>query len=426
MVIKIITPIVRLKMRSFLYILLAVGIGCNRAPFLERDFELHAGAHDRISYPIKIQIPEEFRDARNLSLVNSNTNQTIPVQKLSADEFCFLLDQPLKAGEKRLYKLQRSEKSVSPSKAHIDQNNGAISVSVGTKEVLRYHMEEVMPPEGNPAYYRKSGFIHPIFSPGGQIITEGFPEGHMHQHGFFFAWVNTVFEGRTPDFWNQHQQSGRVDHESVVDTTSGPVFATFSTTLIHKDISGADGPKNVLNETWTIRVYALEELFLFDLESVQSCATDSPLVMPAYRYGGMGIRANSQWFEGEGTFQDQEVPNRQGVGQGGFLTSEGRGRIEGNHTRPYWVQMDGKIDGVPVGMVSMGHPDNFRYPQPVRIHPSMPYFCFAPMVVGDFAIEPGKSYHSQYRFLVFNGNPDQAMIDRLWRSYSEPAELVWK
>ncbi len=411
---------------AFYLLLLLLATYCNPRPSLERAFELHAGKYDRISGPIRIPIPEELRKVGHVLVMNPKTNQTIPVQRISTDESCFLLDQPLKAGEKRLYHLRGSEKKTPPLKAHIHQNGDAISISVVDKKVLRYHTAEVMPPEGNPAYYRKSGFIHPIFSPGGQIITEGFPEGHMHQHGFFFAWVNTVFEGRTPDFWNQHKQSGRVDHESVVDTTSGPVFATFTTTLVHKDISGEQGPKNVLNETWTIRVYALEEVFLFDLESVHNCATDSSLVMPEYRYGGMGIRGNSQWFEGEEAFKDQQAPNRQGVGQGGFYTSEGKDRIDGNHTRPYWVLIDGTIDQVPVGIVSMGHPDNFRYPQPVRIHPSMPYFCFAPMVAGEFAIEPEKPYHSKYRFLVFNGEPDQNFIDGVWKNYSEPVEIVWK
>ena len=413
-------------MRSFLYILLALCIGCNHAPSLVRDFDLRAGAHDRISGPVKFQIPLEFREVRHLAVRNSNSKQTIPVQRISEQEACFLLDKPLKAGEQRSYKLQEAAMGDSYFGAKINQTEGTLSVSVGSKDVLRYHTQEVMPPEGNPAYYRKSGFIHPIFSPGGQIVTEGFPEGHMHQHGFFFAWVNTVFEGRTPDFWNQHKETGRVDHVSVVDTASGPVYATFSTMLLHKDISAEDGPKDVLNETWNIKVYALEDAFLFDLESVQTCATDSALFMPEYRYGGMGIRGNSQWFEGEEAFQDQEAPNRQGVGRGGFFTSEGKGRIEGNHTRPTWVQMDGNIDGVPVGLVAMGSPDNFRHPQPVRIHPSMPYFCFAPMVTGDFTIEPGKPYYSRYRFLVFNGEPDEEFIESIWRNYSEPMKIVWK
>ena len=406
-----------MKRRLILPLFLCLLCGCS--PRLIQPVVIQAGDYDRNQATVLLSIPENFRKATDLSLKNTKTGQMVPVQRMASDQLCFLLDVPLKAGESRTYELGIAEQAPAPS-VHIRLDDGQLKLRTNEKPVLTYHLEEVMPPEGNPAYYRKSGFIHPIHSPGGQVITEGFPEGHMHQHGFFFAWVKTVFEGRTPDFWNQHQQSGRVAHESLLDSTSGPVFASFSTSLIHSDISAADGPKKVLDETWTVRVYALEEAFLFDLESVHTCATDSPLILPEYRYGGMGIRASSQWFDGEQSYKNQTPPNRQGSGQGGFLTSEGKERIEGNHTRPTWVQMDGKIDGADVGLVAMGHPENFRYPQPIRIHPSMPYFCFAPMVAGDFAIEPGKPYHSRYRFLVFNGTPKPQQIEQTWQDYLHP------
>jgi hypothetical protein len=50
----------------------------------------------------------------------------------------------------------------------------------------------------------------------------------------------------------------------------------------------------------------------------------------------------------------------------------------------------------------------------------MPYFCFAPMVPGGFAIEPGQSYVSRYRVSVHDGKPVPADVDRLWRDYAEP------
>lgn len=383
-----------------------------------------AGPYDRSIGPVKVSIPEDLHKTRDLSLKNTVSGEIIPVQRMASDEICFLLDAPISAGTQRNYALLKDKHASTASQVHVSQRGEELTVAVQDKPVLNYQLAEVMPPEEEPDYYRKSGFIHPIYTPAGQVITEGFPEGHMHQHGFFFAWVNTIFEGRTPDFWNQHKQTGRVEHEALIDTVSGPVFGAFSTTLVHTDISAEAGPVRVLDESWTIRVFALEEAFLFDLESVQVCATDSPLHLPEYRYGGMGIRANSEWFEGEGAFQGEEAPNRQGTGQGGFLTSEGLDRIAGNHSRPNWVQMDGMLEGVPSGIVAMGHPSNFRFPQPVRIHPSMPYFCFAPMVTGDFSIEPSIPYLSRYRFVVFTGEPNAEMIEAVWQGYAEPMEVV--
>ncbi len=61
--------------------------------------------------------------------------------------------------------------------------------------------------------------------------------------------------------------------------------------------------------------------------------------------------------------------------------------------------MYGPVDGEICGVVVMNHPDNFRFPQWVRLHPAMPYFVYAPMVQEPFAIEPGKPYVSKFRYL---------------------------
>ena len=37
--------------------------------------------------------------------------------------------------------------------------------------------------------------------------------------------------------------------------------------------------------------------------------------------------------------------------------------------------MSGTIDGQEVGITILGHPDNFRAPQPMRLHPTEPFFC---------------------------------------------------
>ena len=120
----------------------------------------------------------------------------------------------------------------------------------------------------------------------------------------------------------------------------------------------------------------------FDLVSTQTCATKDALLVKKYHYGGIAIRGNSQWME-----KDDD-----GNPKGTMLTSEGKTRKNGNHSRPRWVAMHGPVNGQECGVVVMNHPDNFRYPQWVRLHPSMPYFVYAPMVKEPFSIVPGKPY----------------------------------
>jgi hypothetical protein len=186
------------------------------------------------------------------------------------------------------------------------------------------------------------------------------------------------------------------------------VFGSFTVRLGHTDLSGEGKGKKVLDETWRVRVYNLTDCFLFDLESVQRCATGSPLIVKKFDYGGMAIRGSRQWSKP--TAFD-------------FLTSEGKTRKDGNHTRPRWCVLHGTLDGKPAGLTVLCHPANFRFPQPVRLHPSMPYYCWSPMVLGDFRIEPGKAFVSKYRFLAHDGKADAAAVERLWQDYADPVKV---
>ena len=55
------------------------------------------------------------------------------------------------------------------------------------------------------------------------------------------------------------------------------------------------------------------------------------------------------------------------------------------------------------GIAILCHPENFRAPQPMRLHPKEPFVCYAPSQLGDWAIEPGRPYVSRYRFVVKDG-----------------------
>ena len=125
----------------------------------------------------------------------------------------------------------------------------------------------------------------------------------------------------------------------------------------------------------------------------------------------MAFRGNAQWLKEKGDISVAPGDLR-------YLTSEGKDRWEGNHSRPDWVAFSGKIDGQEVSAAVFCSPKNFRAPQAVRIHPNKPYFCFAPMVDGPFQIAPGKKYVSRYRYLITQGASDQEMVRKHWVEYS--------
>ncbi|MGB2403200.1 MAG: PmoA family protein [Akkermansiaceae bacterium] len=271
-----------------------------------------------------------------------------------------------------------------------------LSLTDGDAVLMTYNAAYVPSPDPAAPWFGRSGFIHPVYTPKGKIVTDGFPSDHMHHHGLMFAWTSAVFEGRDVDFWNSKKRQGRVEHVETLHADADKICVR-----LQHVIEREDKPLAVLQETWELNRVPHESIHVFDLVSIQTCATDRGLEIQKYHYGAMCIRGPLNWDSGDI-----------------ILTSEGKKQPDGNHTRPNWVAMSGEVDGELCGIAAMSHPDNFRAPQPVRIHPQKPYFCFAPMVLGEFRLEPDKPYVSRFRFVAFDGEPDPEQLDLLWEAFA--------
>jgi hypothetical protein len=387
--------------------------------------EVEAGPLLRKNTPIVFALPGSIGMARAVTLTQLDDGRAVDAQVLQGTpaSVVWILRDPLPAGATRRYRIEPAADPAGTQKTAVACVDGGkyLRLRVGDQPVLQYNNAVVEPPRGINEGYRRSGFIHPLFTPSGKVVSDDFPPDHAHQHGVFFAWVNTTFEGRHLDFWNQMGKTGQVEHVETLETTGGPVFGQFQVKLRHNDLTAPGGTKPVLDEVWTVRAYHVGDIFLVDLESRQTCAGPTPLTINKYHYGGMGLRGNRDWLVPTGKGAAPSDPA--GSGYSDFLTSEGNNRKTGNHTRPHWVGLSGRVGDRPAGVVMLDHPGNFRFPQPVRLHPDKPYFCFAPMVLGDFEIAPGRPYVSRYRFAVHDGATDAATIDRLWHDYAGPPRV---
>ena len=56
----------------------------------------------------------------------------------------------------------------------------------------------------------------------------------------------------------------------------------------------------------------------------------------------------------------------------------------------------------------------------MRLHPSKPYFVYAPVVLGELTIEPEQPLTSRYRYVTHDGPPDAAVLNTAWIDYAEP------
>ena len=274
------------------------------------------------------------------------------------------------------------------------------------REVAAYHVSTgKLPRTDIPAIYHRDGYLHPVRTPLGRIVTDDYPPDHLHHHGIWAAWTRTIFQGRTPDFWNMGNLTGRVEVNTLDSMWSGYVHAGIKASHRYVDMT-AQEDVSALHESWHMKVYGNSlDMNIFDLALVQTSATDSILVLSEHRYGGVGLRGHRSWSGEEGAE---------------FLTSEGRTREDGHATRARWCHVGGRIDGEYAGIAVLSHPDNHEAPQPMRIHPTEPFFNFAPTQAGAFAITPDEPVVWKYRFVTYDGKSDQELLDALWEDYASP------
>lgn len=277
----------------------------------------------------------------------------------------------------------------------------------GDREMFRYQAEPApLPRPDIKEAFRRGGYCHPILTPSGKLISDDFPPNHIHHHGLWWAWTKTDFEGRQPDFWNMGDNKGRVEFVALDDVWEKDGAAGLKARHQFQDLL-ASPPKTALLETWEIRASTAGEKplrYVLDFTSTQTCAGEAPLKLPKYHYGGLGFRGHRSW---------------DGAANGQFLTSEGiTDRLKGNESRAKWLWTGGMVDGAAAGLTILCHPQNFRFPQPLRLHPTEPFVCFAPQQAGDMEIKPGTPYISRYRLIIADGKPSAEDAEDWWKQYA--------
>lgn len=392
-------------------VLLAPNLSSAQAPDPSYEVTVSAGDVDRRGTVVSFPLPSNLSGGDYYLEGPSGT--TLPLQ-VGNNRGWFVLDR-LPAGEQRTYQLVRG--AVETKRVSLDRQRQSISISIDDQPILRYWTDErPLPRPDLDSIYLRGGYLHPVRTPSGRIVTGDYAPNHPHHHGIWSAWTNTRFRGRQPDFWNMQDGTGAVVPMALDSTWSGPVQAGFQGRHRYLDYTASE-PVTALYEQWSLRVYdsspeeADVSYRLFDLAVTQTTASSSPLELPEYHYGGVAVRGPDAWY---------------GSDDAHFLTSKGKDRSNGNETRAHWTYIGGDVDGDRAGLAMLSHPDNLRAPQPVRIHPEMPYFCFSPSQLGLLSIKPGQPLVARYRFVTFDGTPDPELLDRLWMDYAYPPSVTVK
>lgn len=308
-------------------------------------------------------------------------------------------------------KVVGKEDTAPPLPVRLECGPDSVTFRLGSKAVVTYRGGSGVLPAGVPEEYRRAGYLHPLVTPEGAVVSADYPKNHLHHHGVWTSWTKTRFDGRSPDFWNMGQKKGRVEMVGWLGAREAAEGAEIEVLHRYVDLT-ATMPTTVLMEGWKIRVPAMPsgKPHRIDLMVRQTNVTDHPLVLPQYHYGGLGYRGLDAW---------------DGAANCGFRTSEGvTDRVAGNETRGRWCWIGGAVTTgagatATAGVVLLSHPANPRFPESMRIHPTEPFFCWAPQQQGEFTLGPGAVHRMRYRLLLADGPARPEAIEREWAEWSK-------
>ena len=277
----------------------------------------------------------------------------------------------------------------------------------GENDVLTYHKAEVDPPAGVDPVFRRSGFIHPVKTPGGFVITSTHPADHHHHIGLWHAWVNTKHDGKALDFWNLKKKQGRVRYAKTERLISDSTEAGFVVVQEHVKHVGEE-TKVVLREEFAVNVSEVDGAYEIDYEMRQKNVSDHVLEMPAYRYGGgIAYRGPAAW----------NATNSR------VLSSEGKDRSNGHQTRSRWQAMFGPDDAKgTVALSVLCHPKNHDAPQRMRVWPKNSnngavFFNYVPVQEFPWKIPADKTIVLRYRIVVEDREPTPVQLDERWKRW---------
>jgi hypothetical protein len=360
----------------------------------------------QVEIPVSAPLPAGVDAAKSWRLIRTSDGKELPVQLRAGSAFWI---DSLTAGAKVSYRLEPGTPGSFPAVGCATVEGSHITFRFENKDVLRYNTGVVQPPAGMDPVYAYSGYLHPVRTPSGRAITGDFAKGNEHQHGIWSTWRHAEFEGRKVNAWAPLEKVGRAEFAKLDETATGPVFGGFRSRQRLLDPNAPGGPKPVLIDAWDVKVFATRDVRVFDLGTTQSCAGDSPLTVLKFHYGGLGVRGPADWEGKDGV---------------AFLTSDGKTRLDGNGLPAKWVVMTGKIGGKDASVGLLCHPSSFRAPQPTRLNPGGPFFCWVPAADGPFEIAPGRPYAASYRFIASDRplTPDEMNLH--WAAYADPAGNV--
>jgi hypothetical protein len=331
----------------------------------ELRFHLIVGEHGLTTLPVRVPL-EDFRagaDSLQLRVFREYPGRRVALKSQGQPgdpaQLWFVPDAPIAPGAVAQFVVVAVKSGLEEQDGPgVEADSAAIRLTAAGRPVLEYRKALQPAPPGVDALFAKSGFIHPLYSPSGVVLTRIQPPDHYHHYGIWNPWTVVRIGGEEVDFWNLGLGQGTVRYAGTLGTTAGAVYSGFRLVQEHVQFRPG-GDRVVLMETWELRSFPVElegkPCNLIDLVVTLHNNLGEPVELSDYHYGGgIGFRATEHW-----TRHNSRV-----------LTSEGKTRRDADGSTARWCLVEGEFPGgTRSGIVFFSHPGNRAHPEPMRVWP---------------------------------------------------------
>lgn len=376
-----------------------------------------AGDYDRLDTPVSValRLADVGLTAKQAGkalflLVEKGVEKAEPIlaQWDEADGLVFILPGKTPKGATRTFELQVRTNDQIPAAATAKVSEGkCVDVAIGGKPVFRYNQGVMTQFPDKPSKYDRACYFHPLWAPSGEEVTGDFHPDHAHHRGVWFAWAKAEAGPVKANFWEIQEGRGKSVNKSIA-TVEGPVFAGIAAS---NDLLSGD--KLLIQETMTARAYGSPAApRLLDI-TVRHEAAEGDVLLPKLLYGGLAFRGRDEWNEKGATVE--------------VLTSAGKTRKDANATQAKWLDYTGRLGQEGWGgLLAIEHPSNPRYPNGVRVHPSMAFFSSTLVQPEAYTLKKGEPLVLRYRLVLHDGKPDAALAERLAADFASPPTVEVK
>ncbi|HJN07276.1 MAG TPA: DUF6807 family protein [Pirellulaceae bacterium] len=292
-------------------------------------------------------------------------------------------------------------------RAVVDPVSGGVDLFEDDQPVLRYNYRTVEPPDsvlekvsaGSRKYARaRSNYIHPLYGPEGEVLTEDWSVDHPHHRGIYWAWPEVDFGGARGDLHALQHVFARPT--GAIELSSGETSARIEA----ENLWQWEDKTPIVRELATIIAHGTTEHGrLVDLK-FQFTALEEGVKLARRgtdKYGGLNIRLSP--VKGLQLVHHADLPNADP--RRGWSDSVG-------------VRSGGSSS---VGLAVFESSTNPDYPGDYVHYPDLPWFQPTfPRAGTRYELKKGKPLTLRYRLWIRRGGQvDEVEYVTQWRGLNE-------